>query len=86
MNYYLPTTIKLLEQYVQMQNVGLKGENIENGMKQIEDMLDKVIVAFQKQLDDLFERDIVDITAEIQVMERMMASQGLTGQKDFEKE
>lgn len=86
MNYYLPTTIKLLEQYVQMQNMGLKGENIENGMKQIEDMLDKVIVAFQKQLDDLFERDIVDITAEIQVMERMMASQGLTGQKDFEKE
>ncbi len=86
MNYYLPTTIKLLEQYVQMKNVGLKGENIENGMKQIEDMLDKVIVAFQKQLDDLFERDIVDITAEIQVMERMMASQGLTGQKDFEKE
>lgn len=84
MNYYLPTTIKLLEQYVQMQNVGLKGENIESGMKQIEDMLDKVIVAFQKQLDDLFERDIVDITAEIQVMERMMASQGLTGQKDFE--
>ncbi len=86
MNYYLPTTIKLLEQYVQMQNMGLRGENIENGMKQIEDMLDKVIVAFQKQLDDLFERDIVDITAEIQVMERMMASQGLTGQKDFEKE
>ena len=86
MNYYLPTTIKLLEQYVQMQNVGLKGENIENGMKQIEDMLDKVIVAFQKQLDDLFERDIVDITAEIQVMERMMASQGLTGQEDFKKE
>ncbi len=86
MNYYLPTTIKLLEQYVQMQNVGLKGENIENGMKQIEEMLDKVIVAFQKQLDDLFERDIVDITAEIQVMERMMASQGLTGKKDFDEE
>lgn len=86
MNYYLPTTIKLLEQYVQLQNVGLKGENIENGMKQIEDMLDKVILAFQKQLDDLFERDVVDITAEIQVMERMMASQGLTGQKDFNKE
>ena len=83
MNYYLPTTIKLLEQYVQLQNVGLKGENITAAMTQIEDMLDKVIVAFQKQLDSLFERDVVDITADIQVMEQMMASQGLTNQTDF---
>lgn len=83
MNYYLPTTIKLLEQYVQLQNVGLKGENITAGMQQIEELLDKVIVAFQKQLDSLFERDVVDITADIQVMEQMMASQGLTNQKDF---
>ena len=83
MNYYLPTTIKLLEQYVQLQNVGLKGENITSGMQQIEDLLDKVIVAFQKQLDSLFERDVVDITADIQVMEQMMATQGLTQQKDF---
>ena len=83
MNYYLPTTIKLLEQYVQMQNVGLRGDNITTGMQQIENLLDKVIVAFQKQLDSLFERDVVDITAEIQVMEQMMAAQGLTNQKDF---
>ena len=83
MNYNLPTTIKLLEQYVQLQNVGLKGENISSAMQQIEEMLDKVIVAFQKQLDSLFERDMVDITADIQVMEQMMASQGLTDQKDF---
>ena len=83
MNYYLPTTIKLLEQYVQLQNVGLKGENIESGMQQIEAMLDKVIVAFQKQLDSLFERDVVDITADIQVMEQMMAAQGLTDTNDF---
>ena len=85
MGYYLPTTIKLLEQYVQMQNVGLRGENIEAAMSQIEELLDKVIVAFQKQLDDLFERDVVDITAEIRVMEQMMASQGLTGQEDFKE-
>ena len=83
MNYYLPTTIKLLEQYVQLQNVGLKGENISTAMQQIEQMLDKVIVAFQKQLDSLFEADVVDITADIQVMEQMMASQGLTDKKDF---
>ncbi len=84
MNYYLPTTIKLLEQYVQLQDVGLRGENISAGMQQIEELLDKVIVAFQKQLDSLFERDVVDITADIQVMEQMMAAQGLTQNRDFD--
>ena len=69
--------------YVVLQNQGMRMGNIDDGMKKIEEMLDKVIVAFQKQLDSLFEADVVDITADIQVMEQMMASQGLTDQKDF---
>ena len=83
LNYYLPTTIKLMEQYVTLQNQSLKTENITEGMQKIEDLLDKVIVAFQRQLDALFEADVVDITADIRVMEQMMASEGLTNKKDF---
>lgn len=83
LNYYLPTTIKLMEQYVTLQNQSLKTENITEGMQKIEDLLDKVIIAFQRQLDALFEADVVDITADIRVMEQMMASKGLTNKKDF---
>ena len=83
LNYYLPTTIKLMEQYVTLQNQSLKTENITAGMQKIEDLLDKVIIAFQRQLDALFEADVVDITADIRVMEQMMASEGLTNKKDF---
>ena len=83
LNYYLPTTIKLIEQYVTLQNQSLKTENITEGMQKIEDLLDKVIIAFQRQLDALFEADVVDITADIRVMEQMMASEGLTNKKDF---
>ena len=79
MNYYLPTTIKLLEQYVVLQNQGMRVGNIDEGMTKIENMLEKVIAAFQQQLDSLFENDVVDITAEIRVMEKMMASEGLAG-------
>ena len=82
LNYYLPTTIKLMEQYVTLQNQSLKTENITEGMQKIEDLLDKVIIAFQRQLDALFEADVVDIT-DIRVMEQMMASEGLTNKKDF---
>ena len=83
LNYYLPTTIKLMEQYVTLQNQSLKTKNITEGMQKIEDLLDKVIIAFQRQLDALFEADVVDITADIRVMEQMMASEGLTNKKDF---
>ena len=83
LNYYLPTTIKLMEQYVTLQNQSLKTENITEGMQKIEDLLDKVIIAFQRQLDALFEADVGDITADIRVMEQMMASEGLTNKKDF---
>lgn len=83
LNYYLPTTIRLLEQYVVLQNQGLRTGNIDEGMTKIETMLEKVIAAFQQQLDSLFENDVVDITAEIRVMEKMMASEGLAGTNDF---
>ena len=83
LNYYLPTTIKLMEQYVQLQNQNVKTENIDEGMQKIEGLLDKVIVAFRRQLDALYEADVVDITADIRVMEQMMAGEGLTEKKDF---
>lgn len=83
MNYFLPTTVKLLEQYVELKSQGVKGENIESGIQKIEQLLDTVIVAFQKQLDGLFASQVVDITADIQVMETMMANQGLTKESDF---
>ena len=83
LNYYLPTTIKLMEQYVTLQNQSLTTENITEGMQKIEDLLDKVIIAFQRQLDALYEADVVDITADFRVMEQMMASEGLTNKKDF---
>lgn len=83
LNYYLPTTVKLLTQYVELLNQGIHGENIQKGMEQIEGLLDTVAVAFQKQLDGLFASQVIDITADIQVMENMMASQGLTKEKDF---
>ena len=84
LNYYLPTTLSLLEKYVELQNQQLRVGNIDEGMRQIEDLLDKVAVAFQRQLDSLFESSVVDITADIQVMENMMAAEGLSGGRDFD--
>lgn len=83
LNYYLPTTIKLLEQYVVLQNQGARAGNIAEAMEKIEGMIGKIQSAFRKQLDGLFASNTVDISAEITVMEQMMKTQGLTEEKDF---
>ena len=84
MNYYLPTTIKLLNAYDRMSAQGIEGENLDKSMKSINEMLDAAIEAFKKRLDSLFEDQALDIETDIKVMNTMLAREGLPGNKDFE--
>ena len=83
MNYYLPTTIKLLNSYDRMSSIGVEGENLDKSMKNINDMLDAAIVAYKKRLDSLFANQALDIETDIDVMNTMLAREGLTGNRDF---
>ena len=84
MNYYLPTTIKLLNAYDRMGSAGVQGENIDKSMKNINEMLDAAIEAYKKRLDSLFENQALDIETDIEVMNTMLAREGLAGNKDFD--
>ena len=84
MNYYLPTTIKLLNSYDRMSAIGVEGENLDKSMKNINDMLDAAIVAYKKRLDSLFANQALDIETDIDVMNTMLAREGLTENKDFQ--
>lgn len=79
MNYYLPTTIKLLNAYDRMGATGVSGENINGTMRKIEDMLNTIIQSFEKQLDSLFGNEALDISSDITVMETLLAQEGLSG-------
>lgn len=83
LNYYLPTTIELLERYVTLQNQELDSGDIREAMGRIAGMLYTIREAFTRQLDSLFAQDVVDINAEITVMEQMLQAQGLRDTKDF---
>ena len=83
MNYYLPTTIKLLNAYDRMDSQGIQGENIDRSMKSITEMLDAAIAAYKKQLDYLFANQALDIETDIAVMNAMLAREGLSDKKDF---
>ena len=83
LNYYLPTTLKILKAYARMEDQGVEGENIRTAKARIEGMMDKVVDGFEKQLDRLFEVDTMDITADVEVLERMLEKDGLSGGMDF---
>lgn len=83
MDYYLPTTTKLLNAYIDLDRQEIAGENISATKKEIEDTLDTINVAFEKLLDGLFEDTAWDISSDISVMKTMMAQEGLTENKDF---
>lgn len=84
MNYYLPTTLKLLRSYDRLCSQGVEGDNISATMHEIEGMMHTIVVAFEKQLDLLFQDEAMDIATDISVMESMLAQEGLT--EDLEKQ
>lgn len=77
MDYYLPTTIKLLDAYARMDSTGINGENIGGTKRRVENIMDTIVTAFERQLDSLFGSDAMDISTDIAVLETMLAREGL---------
>ena len=81
LSYYLPTTLKILRAYAQLEDQEVSGSNITAAMQRIEGMMDKVVEGFEKQLDLLFQGDAMDIATDVEVLERMLAKDGLSDQQ-----
>ena len=79
LDYYLPTTIKLLNAYDRMGAQGIEGENISGTMKSISEMLDTAIEAYHKLLDSLFANQALDVETDIEVMNTLLRREGLSG-------
>ncbi len=79
MNYYLPTTLKLLNAYDRMGEAGVEGENIAGTKGRIDAMMDTIVSAFDKQMDALFADEALDIATDITVMENLLKQEGLSG-------
>lgn len=84
LDYYLPTSLKLLETYAELEAQGIEGENIRESKHRIEEAMDTLVVAFENQLDKLFQADALDVSADIDVMENMLRADGLTGADPFD--
>ena len=77
LNYYLPTTLKLLNAYDRMDAAGVSGANIDGTKGKIEEIMGTICKAFDKQLDALYGEEALDISTDITVLENMLAQEGL---------
>lgn len=82
MEYYLPTTLKLINAYKEFEKQSIQGDNITSAKKEIEETLNTINLAFENLLDSLFEDVAMDVSSDISVLETLLAQEGLT-QKDF---
>lgn len=78
MSYYLPTTKKLMDAYVDLEKEPIAGENVVKMKQEIEETLDTINLAFENLLDGFFEEKAWDISSDISVLNTMLAQEGLT--------
>ena len=81
-DYYTPTTIKLIERFLQFESSSVITEAIRKTMDDILRSLDKVIDGYEKLLDTLYKDDLLDLNAEMDVMETVMKQDGLIDESE----
>jgi len=81
LNYYLPTTLKLVEKYQQYDQMDPQPANILQAKQDIENTLDTIDTAFNNLLESLYQDDTLDVSTDITVLEKMLEQEGLTGKK-----
>ena len=83
LNYYLPTTQKLLDSYADFEEAGVSGENVSQAKQRIASTMDKIVEGFERQLDQLYQSDAMDVDTDIRVMEQMLRRDGAGAADDF---
>ena len=85
-DYYMPTTIKILNSYRKIESQQLTGENATETKKRVEESLPFVRKAFEKELDNMFSDEMMDITTDIDVLEAVLSKEGLIEKNDIKND
>ena len=85
LNYYLPITIKILKRYDEIENNKLTSQSSKNFMKSVQEMIEKIKIAFNEQLSNMYQTEMIDTDAEIKVFETMLKTDGFIEEIDVEE-
>jgi hypothetical protein len=83
LGYYFPTIVKIIDSYRQITEHGLDSENAVETKKRIAESIPVIRKAFEKQFDNMYENKMFDITTDIDVLETMLAQDGILDKSQF---
>ena len=84
LSYYLPVTKKILERYDEIENQKLNTAETKKFMESVEEMIAKIKKAFEEQLSNIYQTEMIDTDAELKVFESMLKSDGFIDNIDFD--
>ena len=80
-NFYLPTTVKLMDNYIQLSEKPT--DSVKSSLKSMEQTMDLVNDGFMKMLDNIYQEKIMDLSSDMSVLKSMLRQEGLLDQDDF---
>jgi 5-bromo-4-chloroindolyl phosphate hydrolysis protein len=76
-DYYLDSAIKIIKKYVDLSEISIKTVEIENIIQKSEGVISALKDALTKQMANSMQDDMIDLDAEISVLEKTLKSEGL---------
>lgn len=81
LNYYLDTTIRILERYTDISGKNIQSAEVAASLQKVESMLDGIRAVFEKQLAGLMQDDILDLDTELTLLQNTLKMEGMTNEK-----
>jgi hypothetical protein len=85
MDYYLPTTLKLVEAYEEFDSVPNPNDEILQAKSELEKTLDTINASFTELLNQMYQTSVLDATTDAKVLQTMLAKDGLAKDHAFEQ-
>lgn len=76
--YYLPITVGILEKYDEIENQRLSSKDAKEYFEKSKETLEEIDVSFKKILNNLYESDIENATADMKVLNTILKSDGFS--------
>ena len=78
-DYYTPTTIKLIDRYIEFEQSPVPIDSMNKSRHDIEKSIKTVVSAYENLLNDLYKEDLLELSAEMDVMNTVLTQDGLIG-------
>lgn len=77
LSYYLDSTLKIVDKYIDLSARGIKSADLVQSLAKVEELLDTIYHAFEKQLEILVKDDVMDLDTELKLLESTIKMEGL---------